>query len=74
MLLLTIVIVKGVEELIANFDQGTERPGGYLSCIIALVYWFTVYRLERIGSTSFLKPWARKMLSDFAYPVRLFPI
>lgn len=64
-----IYMIKGVEELVANFDEGTERAGGYLSCIIALMYWFTVYRMENIGATTFMKPWARKMVSDYAYPI-----
>ena len=66
--------VKGVEELIAQFDEGIggeagRRQGGYLSCLIALMYWFTVYMLEKVGSTTHTRSWFRKAVSDFAYPI-----
>lgn len=68
------IIVKGVEELIAQFDDGIggeagSRQGGYLSCIIALAYWFTVYLLESFGSTTSTRSWFRKAISDYAYPL-----
>ncbi|KAK3725068.1 hypothetical protein LTR37_000578 [Vermiconidia calcicola] len=69
-----IYMIKGVQELIAQFDDGIggeagSRQGGYLACIIALVYWFSVYSLENIGGTIYSRNWLRKSLSDFAYPI-----
>lgn len=63
------VLVKGVEELVAQFDE-SNSAAGYLSIVIALCYWFTVYGLELMGGTIYFKPQVRKVLSDFAYPVR----
>lgn len=63
-------IVKGVEELVALFD---ESPGGvsagYFSIVIALCYWFTVDALESLGETAYCRPAVRKFIADFAYPV-----
>jgi hypothetical protein len=65
---LTAATVKGVEELVDQFNNGSV-PGGYLSVVIALCYWFTVYGLELMGSTIMFRPYIRKFLSDFAYPI-----
>lgn len=65
---LTTSTVKGVEELVDQFNNGS-LPGGYLSVVIALCYWFTVYGLELMGSTIMFRPYIRKLLSDFAYPI-----
>lgn len=64
--------VKGVEELASLFDS-YGSVDGYLSCIIAILYFGTVYALERIGSGVLAKPWARGLLADYAYPVSLGP-
>jgi boron transporter len=71
---LTRVTVKGVEELVAQFDEGiggegSKRSGGYLAVVIALCYWFTVWKLETFGNTSYSRSWFRKAISDYAYPV-----
>ena len=42
---------------------------GYLSCIIAILYFGTVYTLEKLGRGTLAKPWARGILADYAYPV-----
>ena len=65
---LTSASVKGVEELVDQFNNGSV-PGGYLSVVIALCYWFTVYGLELMGSTIMFRPYIRKLLSDYAYPI-----
>ena len=65
----TIYMIKGVEELIAQFDDTHSRQSGYLSCIIALVYWFSVTKLEAMQGSLFARGWLRKALSDYAYPV-----
>jgi hypothetical protein len=69
-----IYFIKGVEELISQFDdgiggEGSRRQGGYLSCLIALLYWFTVYVLERFGGSTYSRGWIRKAISDYAYPI-----
>jgi boron transporter len=65
-----IYMIKGVEELVAQFYQeGSSWTAGYLSIVIALCYWFSVTVLEMMGGTIFFKPWIRKMLSDYAYPI-----
>jgi boron transporter len=71
---LTPATVKGVEELVAQFDEGIggeggKRSGGYLAIVIALCYWFTVSKLEKFGNTSYSRSWFRKAISDYAYPV-----
>jgi hypothetical protein len=66
--ILTTAIVKGVEELVDQFNSGS-LPGGYLSVVIALSYWFTVYGLELMGNTIMFRPYVRKLLSDYAYPI-----
>jgi len=66
----TIYMIKGFEELFAQFYEGGRNwVGGYLSVVIALCYWFSVYGLELVGSTTFFTPTIRKVLSDYAYPI-----
>ncbi|KAL6917217.1 hypothetical protein FSST1_008712 [Fusarium sambucinum] len=61
-----IYIIKGVEELVNEFDQ-EGSAAGYLACIIAILYFGTVYGLERLGSSTFWKPGVRTILADYAY-------
>lgn len=63
-----IYMIKGVEELVAQFSE-SNAVAGYLSIVIALCYWFSVYGLELMGSTIYFRPWFRKAISDFAYPI-----
>nr|OQO20978.1 hypothetical protein B0A51_09667 [Rachicladosporium sp. CCFEE 5018] len=63
-----IYIIKGVEELVDQFNSGS-LPGGYLSIVIALSYWFTVQALEGVGDTTLFRPWIRKSIADYAYPI-----
>ncbi|KAK0124394.1 hypothetical protein ONS95_009356 [Cadophora gregata] len=65
-----IYMIKGVEELVSLFDS-FGSVDGYLSCVIAILYFGTVYALEKIGSGVLAKPWARGLLADYAYPVRI---
>jgi hypothetical protein len=62
------VAVKGVQELIAQFSQSTHEAG-FLSIVVALCYWATVYALEMLPHTVVFTPVTRKVLSDYAYPV-----
>lgn len=65
-----IYMIKGVEELVAQFyEDAGQITGGYLSIVIAIGYWATVYALEYMGKTTMFKPWIRKSLADFAYPI-----
>ncbi|KAF2738700.1 anion exchange family protein [Polyplosphaeria fusca] len=61
-----IYCVKGVEELVNEFSQ--ENPSaGYMSCVIAILYFGSVYSLEKLGSSTMWKPWVRGLLADYAY-------
>lgn len=60
--------VKGVEELVAQF-QDSSYAAGFLSVVVALCYWATVYALELLPNTILFTPTVRKLLADYAYPV-----
>lgn len=65
-----IYMIKGVEELVAQFyEDAGQITGGYLSIVIATGYWASVYLLEYMGKTTMFTPWFRKSLADFAYPI-----
>ncbi|KAI1870476.1 uncharacterized protein JN550_005404 [Neoarthrinium moseri] len=61
-----IYIIKGVEELVNEFDQ-ENATAGYLSCIIAILYFGSVYSLEKLGQSTVWQPWFRGILADYAY-------
>ncbi|KAH0368954.1 hypothetical protein KCU65_g3719, partial [Aureobasidium melanogenum] len=63
-----IYMIKGVQELIAQFYESTHTAG-FLSIVVALCYWFTVYALEMLPHTVVFTPVIRKILSDYAYPI-----
>ncbi|KAM0138971.1 hypothetical protein ACHAO1_003303 [Botrytis cinerea] len=63
-----IYMIKGVEELVSLFNSHGSVDG-YLSCIIAILYFGTVYTLEKLGRGTLAKPWARGILADYAYPI-----
>ncbi|KAF3020289.1 hypothetical protein E8E14_013347 [Neopestalotiopsis sp. 37M] len=61
-----IYMIKGVEELVNEFT--VEGPvSGYLSCIIAILYFASVYSLEKLGQSTLWNPWFRGILADYAY-------
>ncbi|KAK4244132.1 HCO3 transporter family-domain-containing protein [Corynascus novoguineensis] len=62
-----IYIVKGVEELIAEFENGSSTATGFLSCIVAILYFASVYALERLGSSTLWRAEYRRILADYAY-------
>lgn len=64
----TIYIIKGVEELIINFEDNAI-VNGFASCLVAIMFCLTVYYLEDIGSTTLFRGWTRTLLSDYAYPI-----
>ncbi|KAF7916255.1 uncharacterized protein EAE97_012133 [Botrytis byssoidea] len=63
-----VYMIKGVEELVSLFDS-YGSVDGYLSCVVAILYFGTVYALEKIGRGTLAKPWARGILADYAYPI-----
>ncbi|GAT27580.1 HCO3- transporter family protein [Aspergillus luchuensis] len=60
--------VKGVEELVNEFTV-YGPTAGFMSCMIAILYFFTVYGLELLGSSTICRPWFRGLLADYAYVV-----
>ncbi|KAF2183215.1 hypothetical protein K469DRAFT_583817 [Zopfia rhizophila CBS 207.26] len=61
-----IYVIKGVEELVNEFSvEGSSA--GYLSCMIAILYFASVYGLEKLGSSTMWKPWFRGAIADYAY-------
>ncbi|KAG5747396.1 hypothetical protein H9Q70_009912 [Fusarium xylarioides] len=63
-----IYITKSVEELVNEFDKG-GLGAGYLACLIAILYFGTIYGLEKIGSCTIWKPSVRTILADYAYVI-----
>ncbi|KAL8787079.1 MAG: hypothetical protein Q9213_002421 [Squamulea squamosa] len=63
-----IYIIKGVEELVAEFTVYNSTQG-YLSCVIAILYFGTIYSLEAIGKSTMFRPWIRGILADYAFPI-----
>lgn len=45
------------------------HDGGYLACVIAILYFLTVYGLQKLGSSTIWKSSIRGFLADYAYPV-----
>ncbi|OAX80961.1 hypothetical protein ACJ72_04699 [Emergomyces africanus] len=60
-------LVKGVEELVSEFSSRGSTDG-YLSCTIAILYFATIYTLEKLGSSTIFIPSFRGFLEDYAYP------
>ncbi|KAH7027279.1 HCO3 transporter family-domain-containing protein [Microdochium trichocladiopsis] len=61
-----IYIIKGVEELVNEFTE-EGAAAGYLACIIAILYFGSVYGLEKLGSGTAWNPTLRGFLADYAY-------
>lgn len=63
-----IYCIKGVEELVNELTtQG--NTAGFMSTMIAVLYFLTIYGLERLGSSTIWKPWFRGLLADYAYVI-----
>jgi hypothetical protein len=58
--------VKGVEELVNEFEVAGDAAG-YLSCATAILYFGSIYGLEKLGGSTLWKPWFRGVLADYAY-------
>ena len=64
------LVVKGVELLISEFEH--EGPAdGFMSVVVALMFFFTVYVLELVRNGIWFRPRVRAFLGDYAYPVSL---
>ncbi|GIJ82159.1 hypothetical protein Asppvi_000664 [Aspergillus pseudoviridinutans] len=63
-----IYCIKGVEELVIEFTTH-GNTAGFMSIIIAILYFLTIYGLERLGSSTIWKPWFRGLLADYAYVI-----
>ncbi|KAK3299562.1 HCO3 transporter family-domain-containing protein [Chaetomium fimeti] len=61
-----IYIIKGVEELVNEFDE-YGPTAGYLACMIAILYFSSVYALEKLGSGKIWRAGFRGILADYAY-------
>ena len=57
-----------MELLIAEFESDGPTDG-FMSIIIAIMFFFTVYALEMVGRGLWFGPWMRGFLGDYAYPV-----
>jgi hypothetical protein len=60
-------IVKGAEELVDEFTRGDSD--GFMSCVIAILYFGSIYALEKLGNGIMWTPTVRGLLADYAYPV-----
>ena len=60
--------VKGVELLIGEFESDGPEDG-FMSVVIALMFFFSVYVLEWVRNGVWFRPWVRNILGDYAYPV-----
>ncbi|KAI9375785.1 HCO3 transporter family-domain-containing protein [Aspergillus egyptiacus] len=63
-----IYCIKGVEELVNEFTEH-GATAGFLSCLIAVLYFLTIYGLEWLGSSTICRPWIRGLLADYAYVI-----
>jgi hypothetical protein len=60
-----------MEELVYLFEP-TTLAGGYLSVVIAILYFASVYGLEKLGSSTLWKPWVRGILADYSFAFPTF--
>ncbi|KAK4152170.1 boron transporter 1 [Chaetomidium leptoderma] len=64
-----IYLIKGVEELVNEFDE-YGSTAGFLACMIAMLYFASVYAVEKLGSGKIWKAGFRGMLADYSYVVQ----
>ncbi|EEP80191.1 conserved hypothetical protein [Uncinocarpus reesii 1704] len=63
-----IYLIKGVEELVSEFASH-GLAAGYLSCLIGVLYFASIYALEKLGASTVLNPIVRGLLADYSYPI-----
>ncbi|KAI4695962.1 uncharacterized protein J4E88_000132 [Alternaria novae-zelandiae] len=61
-----IYCVKGVEELVYLFQE-SGFDGGYLSIVIAICYFGSVYGLEKLGNSTVFTPGIRSIIADYSF-------
>ncbi|KAF2762223.1 hypothetical protein EJ05DRAFT_201641 [Pseudovirgaria hyperparasitica] len=61
-----IYVIKGVEELANEFSVNSYESG-YLGCIIAILYFGTVFGIEKFGVGLFMNPSVRRFVGDYSY-------
>lgn len=61
-----IYMIKGVEELVNEFEVAGSAPG-YLACMVAILYFGSVYGLEKLGASTIWKAGIRGIFADYAY-------
>ncbi|KAK1141532.1 hypothetical protein N8T08_008945 [Aspergillus melleus] len=71
---LTIVGITGLISLFnyTIYDIVTREYGsaaGFMSTMIAILYFLTIYGLEMLGSSTICRPWFRGLLADYAYVI-----
>ncbi|MBA7489671.1 hypothetical protein ES702_00205 [subsurface metagenome] len=64
----TIYVLKGIEELAVNFYDD-QILNGFASAMLAILFYLTIFYLEKLPSTSFARTPVRRFLSDYAYPL-----
>ena len=55
-----------MEELVYLFEV-SEFDGGYLSIVIAICYFASVYGLEKLGGSTLFGPGVRGILADYSF-------
>ncbi|KAH8903578.1 hypothetical protein BR93DRAFT_884981 [Coniochaeta sp. PMI_546] len=61
-----IYIIKGVEELVNEFEA-YGSTAGYLACMIAIFYFASVYAFEKFGNSTVWRAGFRGILADYAF-------
>lgn len=61
-----IYVVKGVELIVEEFGEGLSEANGYLSCLIALLYFALTWMTTRIGMSNYLHRYIRGICTDFS--------
>ncbi|OAL53012.1 hypothetical protein IQ07DRAFT_669688 [Pyrenochaeta sp. DS3sAY3a] len=61
-----IYCIKGVEELVYLFET-SGFSGGYLSIVIAILYFGSVYALERLGKCTLWTAGVRTIIADYSF-------
>ncbi|PYI09261.1 hypothetical protein BO78DRAFT_439444 [Aspergillus sclerotiicarbonarius CBS 121057] len=63
-----IYCIKGVEELVNEFTV-CGPAAGFMSCMIAILYFLSIYGLEWVASGTVCRPWVGRLLADYAYVI-----
>ncbi|CCG80994.1 HCO3-transporter family protein [Taphrina deformans PYCC 5710] len=61
-----VYIIKGVELIIEEFGEGLSEANGYLSCLIALLFFALTWMTTRIGMGNYLHRYIRGFCTDFS--------